>query len=302
MGAFLAAFKTALHAKGMTLSIAFVPNDVKQSCTSYGNGVWDLTELGKNVDLAMLEDYAATLGTPAASCPATFTDPSGCYTGTVFGPFVDEVDLLCVSMLPSRLNITMNAWSLMTNPFAGEAMSLLESYRVRSVGLFPQINSDGAGGTYAIYESNGMTPSGTTRFTLLAKFQGRRPAEPGVSSQLDATCGRSLGRSMQKTNTRLATCLSALSPPPLASTTQPFDFEGTARGPGRCGRCSAGGTAQKEIVGLARSRPPHSSSTSIETRCSLAEALSCTRLPGFVNLKAFWRRFAMAAAMSWRST
>ena len=170
MESFLAAFKAALHAQGMILTVAFVPNDVKQSCTSYGNGVWDLTELGNNVDLAMLENYATTLGTASTSCPASFSEPAGCYSGTVFGPFSDEVDLLCVSMVPASINITMNAWSQMTNPFAGDATSLLQSYGVQSVGLFPQINADGPGGSYAVFESNGMAPAGTDWFSLLTTF------------------------------------------------------------------------------------------------------------------------------------
>ena len=170
MESFLGTFKAALHAHGMILTVAFVPNDVKQSCTSYGNGVWDLTQLGQNVDLAMLEDYATTLGTPSASCPASFSDPAGCYPGTVFGPFADEVDQACSGMVPSSVNITMNAWSQMTNPFAGSAMSMLQSYGIQSVGLFPQINADGPGGSYAVYESNGIVPAGMDWYSALATF------------------------------------------------------------------------------------------------------------------------------------
>ena len=170
MESFLAAFGAALHAQGMILGVAFVPNDVMQSCTSYGNGVWDLTELGKNVDLAMIEDYATTLGAASTTCPATFTDPSACYPGTVFGPFSNEVDQLCTTLAPSSVNITMNAWSMMTNPFAGSAMSLVETYGIKSVGLFPQINSDGPGGAYSIFESNGIAPAGADWFSLLATF------------------------------------------------------------------------------------------------------------------------------------
>jgi hypothetical protein len=88
----------------------------------------------------------------------------------VFGPFSNEVDLLCVSMQPASVNVTMNAWSMMTNPLAGTAMSLLESYGVRSVGLFPQLNADGPGGSYDVFETDGMVPAGTTWFALLAKF------------------------------------------------------------------------------------------------------------------------------------
>jgi hypothetical protein len=169
MQSFLAAFKAALHAQGMILTVAFVPNDVKQSCTSYGNGVWDLTEFGKNVDLAMLEDYANSLGTPSASCPAGYTDP-GCSPSMTFAPFANEAALLCSTMVPSSVNVTANAWSQMTNPFAGDAVNTLEAYGINSIGLFPQINNDGPGGSYSIFESNGIQPAGTDWFTLLEAY------------------------------------------------------------------------------------------------------------------------------------
>jgi hypothetical protein len=170
MESFLSAFGGQLHAHGMMLAVAIVPNDIKQSCTSYGNGVWDLKVLGDDVDLAMLEDYATTLGTASASCPASYSDPSGCFTGTVFGPFANEVGLLCADMKPGSVNIIMNAYSAMTNPFAGGAVSLLEAYGVKSAGLFPQVNSDGPGGSYEIYETKGIQPAGTTWFALLHGF------------------------------------------------------------------------------------------------------------------------------------
>ena len=109
-------------------------------------------------------------------------DPAGCYPGTVFGPFSDEVDQLCTTMLPSSVNITMNAWSQMTNPFAGPAMSLLESYGIQSVGLFPQINDDGPGGSYAVFESNGIAPAGWTgsrHGRRSSRTDGRAGAWPG---------------------------------------------------------------------------------------------------------------------------
>jgi hypothetical protein len=171
MEAFLGAFKAALNAHGMILSIAIVPNDIKQSCTSYGNGVFDLTQLGNSVDLVMLEDYATSLGTPASSCPAGYKDPAGCLGLTsVFLPFADEVALLCSTLKPGTVNIILNSSPMFTNPFAGGAVSVVEAYGVASIGLFPQINANGPGGTYAVFDATGIQPSGSDWFTLLAGF------------------------------------------------------------------------------------------------------------------------------------
>ena len=253
MVAFLDAFKAALHAHGMILTVAFVPNDVMQSCTSYGNGVWDLTTLGEHVDLAMLEDYATTLGPATTSCPASFNDPPGCYPGTVFGPFSDEVDLLCVSMLRSRLNITMNAWSQMTNPFAGDAMSLLESYHVRSVGLFPQNQHrrsrwqlrhlrgerDGALG-HDVVRVAGAVPRALTPARL---------SSPGVSVACDA------GRQPREVDAEDATDPREVSHPKSAAVG--LDALATEREP-EAQPAAVGAPLvkrQKELVGLARGQP-----------------------------------------------
>jgi hypothetical protein len=171
MEAFLGAFKSALNAHGMILAVAIVPNDIKQSCTSYGNGVFDLTQLGSNVDLAMLEDYATSLGTPASSCPAGYQDPAGCDGLTsVFLPFADEVALLCSTMKPGTVNIILNSSASFTNPFAASAVSTVRAYGVASIGLFPQINANGPGGAYAIFDATGIQPAGSDWFTLLAAF------------------------------------------------------------------------------------------------------------------------------------
>jgi hypothetical protein len=175
---FLGAFRQALHDKKMVLTLAFVPNDVEQSCTSYGNGVFDLRELGRYVDLAMLEAYGTTFGTPDKSCPASVTDPAGCYTGSVFGPFVNEVNLLCsYTFQQSQMTVMMNASPMTTNPFAGQAMALVESYGIQSVSLFPQINHDEPDGGYLIYDSTGISPAGTNWFTLLSQFLATKPQQ-----------------------------------------------------------------------------------------------------------------------------
>jgi hypothetical protein len=191
METFLGAFRAALHAHKMVLLLAFVPNDVKQSCTSYGNGVFDLLQLGRYVDLAMMEAFGTTLGTGGSTCPKNYTDPTGCFGGDIFAPFANDVDLLCANTAQQpQMTVMMNASPTMTNPFAGDAMALVESYGIPSVSLFPQVNMNkdpgdagngddaGEGGdaesraeaTYAIYDSTGMSPAGTDWFTLLSAF------------------------------------------------------------------------------------------------------------------------------------
>jgi hypothetical protein len=178
MESFLGAFRHALHERKMVLTLALVPNDVEQSCTSYGNGVFDLRELGRYVDLAMLEAYGTSFGTPDKSCPASFTDPPGCYTGSVFGPFVNEVNLLCANTAQqAQMTVMMSASPMATNPFAASAMALVMSYGIDSVSLFPQLNKDEPDGGYLIYDSTDISPAGTTWFALLSQFLAGHAAQ-----------------------------------------------------------------------------------------------------------------------------
>jgi spore germination protein YaaH len=75
METFLGSFRQALHQQSMVLTMALVPNDTQQSCTSYGNGVFDLVQLGRYVDLTMLEPYGTSMGTSSSRCPAPYSDP-----------------------------------------------------------------------------------------------------------------------------------------------------------------------------------------------------------------------------------
>jgi hypothetical protein len=173
MQSFLGAFRAALHAEQKILAVAVVPNDVKQSCTSYGNGVFDIQQLGKYVDLVMLEAYGTSFGTASATCPASYADPESCFldAGSVFGPFANGVDLLCAATTQTnQMTVMMNASPTMTNPFAGQAVSLVESYGIPSISVFPEINKEAADGGYVIYDPTGLQPSGSDWFTLMSGF------------------------------------------------------------------------------------------------------------------------------------
>ena len=176
METFLGSFRSALHQQKMVLTVALVPNDVEQSCTSYGTGVFDLLQLGRYVDLTMLEAYGTTMGTGSSRCPASYSDPAACFSGNIFGPFADAVDLLCANTAQqAQMTVMMNASPSMTNPFAGSALALVESYGIGSVSVFPQINTAGDGGSYSIYDSTGISPAGADWFTLLSAFLAAGP-------------------------------------------------------------------------------------------------------------------------------
>ena len=176
METFLGSFRQALHEQHMVLTLALVPNDAQQSCTSYGNGVFDLFQLGRYVDLTMLEAYGTTMGTSSSRCPASYSDPPTCYAGQIFGPFSNAVDLLCSNTAQqAQMTVMMNASPTMTNPFAGSALALVEAYGIGSVSVFPQINTAGDGGSYSIYDSTGLSPAGADWFTLLSAFLAAGP-------------------------------------------------------------------------------------------------------------------------------
>jgi hypothetical protein len=169
---FLDSFKSALHAAGMILTYDVVDFNVLQSNCSGGIGPVDLTQLGPVVDLAIVEDYNSTFGTASNACPATLPDPLLCNQ-----TFMDDLNFMCAYLPANVVSIGMNACSTTvpscgggTNTIAPEALSAIETYGIKSVAIFPQGNSDGPSNGYAIYDPNGITPTGTTWFSLLSGF------------------------------------------------------------------------------------------------------------------------------------
>jgi hypothetical protein len=170
---FLKAFKSALNAEGMALTFDVVDFNVLQSNCSGGGGPMDLARLGDAVDLAIIEAYGSQLGTKTANCPASLQDPLLCYQ-----TFMDYLNLMCVYMPMDKISIGLNACSPNdpscgggSNTIAAEAMTAIEAYGIKSVAIFPQINSAGPGGDYAIYDSADI-PGGETWFSLFSKFLG----------------------------------------------------------------------------------------------------------------------------------
>jgi hypothetical protein len=164
---FLGTFKTALHAHGMQLSVDLGTWFLKQTWCSGGTGVVDLTAIGANVDLAILEDYATTLGTPSTSCPTSLPNPANCGTD-----FVSALNLMCVYISPSTaVSIAFAANPTNgNNPVAGSVVSTTQAYGIKNVAIWPDWNVDGPGSTYLFMDSNNIQPSNTNWYKLLAGF------------------------------------------------------------------------------------------------------------------------------------
>jgi hypothetical protein len=162
---FLGAFKSALNAAGMILTYDVVDFNVVQSNCSGGSGPVDLTKLGAVVDLAIVEDYNSMFGTASSACPTGLANPLPCDQ-----TFMDDLNFMCAYLPASVVSIGMNACSTCSNGIAGEAIAAIETYGIKSVAIFPQGNSDGPSGGYAIYDSTGISPSGTTWFALMSGF------------------------------------------------------------------------------------------------------------------------------------
>jgi hypothetical protein len=167
---FLAAFKSALHAQGMTLSVDLGTWFIKQTNCSGGNGVVDLTAIAANVDWAILEDYDTMLGTASTSCPTSWPDPSSCTED-----FIDDLDLMCVYLPPGVMSIGLDSKSSANNPIAGSVFSALASYGVSNIAVWPDSNSDGPGGQYLFLTNADMSPAGADWFSLLHGFRAQAP-------------------------------------------------------------------------------------------------------------------------------
>ncbi len=127
--AFLKAFKTALNAKGMTLSIDLGTWYIRQSECSGGGGVADLTTLGDAVDVAIIMAYTNTLGPAADACPDPVATPVACDN-----QMAGQLALMC--LLP-RATVAIGLIDPGTAPIADDALAAIGRYGFRAVALWP---------------------------------------------------------------------------------------------------------------------------------------------------------------------
>jgi hypothetical protein len=127
--AFLSAFKGALNAQGMTLSIDIGTWYIRQSECSGGGGVADLTTLGDAVDLAIIMAYTNTLGPAAEACPAPVATPVACDNDM-------EGQLALMCLLPPS-TVAIGLIDPGTGPIADDAFAAIHRYGFHTVALWP---------------------------------------------------------------------------------------------------------------------------------------------------------------------
>jgi hypothetical protein len=123
---FLGKFKQALNAEGMQLSLDLGDWYVRQ-CG--GDGLVDLTALGDSVDLAIMEDYAGTLGNPGNACPVPAPTNLNCDKD-----FTAQLQTMC-NAKPVHVSIGVIAPG--TSAFASQAFQAVADYGFTGVALWP---------------------------------------------------------------------------------------------------------------------------------------------------------------------
>ncbi|HTA90627.1 MAG TPA: hypothetical protein VK745_13650 [Polyangiaceae bacterium] len=123
---FLGKFKQALNAEGMQLSLDLGDWYVRQ-CG--GDGLVDLAALGDSVDLAIMEDYAGTLGNPGSACPMPAPTNLNCDKD-----FTAQLQVMC-NAKPAHVSIGVIAPG--TSAFASQAFQAVADYGFTGVALWP---------------------------------------------------------------------------------------------------------------------------------------------------------------------
>jgi hypothetical protein len=150
---FLAAFRGALNAKGMTVSLDLGGWYVRQ-CTGAGSdGLVDLAQMGHSVDLAIIEDYSGSLGNQAGTCPTSNPKQQSCD-----GSFLTQLGIMC--NLPRDV-ASIGVISPGTNPFAADALSAVSRFGFTRVAVWPDASQ--------FLDASNM-PAGATWYSVLADW------------------------------------------------------------------------------------------------------------------------------------
>jgi hypothetical protein len=166
MTAFLGAFASALHARGMVLQLVVGDWYVKQSNCSGGSGFVDLQAAAAKVDQVITMDYAPSLGSPTASCNASVANPGNCG-----GDFGSSLNLMCAYVPLEKISIGLDSDpNGGNNDIAGACITATEKANIPAVAIWPEYNTRGPNGSYAFIDTTGISPAGTTWFALLSGF------------------------------------------------------------------------------------------------------------------------------------
>ena len=191
--AFVNSFKAQLG--GLLLTVDVIDSNVDGSYCSDNNGFLDLAQLASSaVDRVIIEDYTPTLGVAGSGCQPVNLDhsnPSDCDP-----TFVGQLNLMCSGGLPAdKVVIGLEAVSTGTNPVAGQAVSLLESYGFTKVAVFPQY--EGAG-DYAFLSPAGLNADQADWYSLLRQFLATPPSPPTAPAPpLGPVCGNGVNGTCQ---------------------------------------------------------------------------------------------------------
>lgn len=153
---FLSAFKQALNAHQMVLSIDIGDWYTLQCDASCTTGLVDLTHIGQSVDMAIFMDYSDNLGTPGTSCPAV--------AGLLdCDNFSGGLNVMCNVMPPQNVSIGLIAGpgGAGANAYLDKALDDIASYGFSAVAVWP--------GSSAMPSSQGV-PGGATWYSLLGSF------------------------------------------------------------------------------------------------------------------------------------
>jgi len=166
MTSFLGAFQTALHQHGMVLQLIVGSWFVYQSNCSGDTGVVDLPNAAKNVDQVIMMAYDTALGSPATTCDASVSHPENCG-----GDFGTDMNLMCAYVPLDEINIGYDSDPAMgNNDIAGACVSATEAAGITAVSIWPEYNTAGPNGSYALCDTTKISPAGATWFDLFAGF------------------------------------------------------------------------------------------------------------------------------------
>ncbi len=132
---FLSAFKSALDAQSMVLTLDVAGWYIRQCSASGGSALVDLTKIGPSLDLAIIEDYAGGLGAPVQACAsATSNNSRDCGDTT----FVSGLNVMC--NLPSNavsIGLIYSANNGGADTYTSAALSAVSSYGYKAVAVWP---------------------------------------------------------------------------------------------------------------------------------------------------------------------
>jgi len=156
---FLSAWKSALNAQGMIITITVGDWYIRQ-CG--GDGLVDLTQIGPAVDRVIIMDYSGSLGSPMMSCPGG-SPPSQQNCSNDFGALMN---LMCDVSPTSAISIGMieGSGGSGTNPFLDQALNAVQAVGFTGVAAWPDSSP---------FLSNQNIPNGGTWYSLLAQYMAQ---------------------------------------------------------------------------------------------------------------------------------